>query len=240
MRPTPGRITANAPLRVLMQAAYHLYPFQIVGGPEWVDWDNYEVDAKAAGNPDRAQMFLMLQSLLEDRFQLRLRREWREMPVYALVPARAGLKLPPPRDGSCEEQTDPQQLRQPGARMQPPGQAGATVPRCGGVDLTLETTGARMRGGKVPMDEFVRVLSRLLGRTVTDRTGFSGEFDVNLDFLPDETTVALPPPPPGSIRDDTASPPFFTAIQQIGLRLESTKGPVEVLVIDQVERPSAN
>jgi uncharacterized protein (TIGR03435 family) len=90
------------------------------------------------------------------------------------------------------------------------------------------------------MAEFVRVLSRVLGRTVTDRTGFAGVFDVNLDFLPDDTTVGLPPPPPGAIPFGTASQSIFSAVQQLGLRLESTKGPVEVLVIDHVERPSAN
>ena len=106
MRPMPGRLTASAPLRVLMEAAYHVQPFQIVGGPEWVESDGYAVDAKASGNPEHAQMMLMLQSLLEDRFQLRIHRESREMPVYALVPARGGLKLPPPRDGSCVEETE--------------------------------------------------------------------------------------------------------------------------------------
>ena len=100
MRPMPGRLTASAPLWVLMEAAYHVQDFQIVGGPEWVKWDGYAVDAKASGNPGHAQMMLMLQSLLEDRFQLRVHRESREMPVYALVPARGGLKLPSPREGS--------------------------------------------------------------------------------------------------------------------------------------------
>ena len=95
-----------------------------------------------------------------------------------------------------------------------------------------------MRGGKVAMAEFVRVLSRVLGRTVTDRTGFSGVFDVKLDFLPDDATVGLPPPPPGAIPFGTAS--IFSAVQELGLRLESTKGSVEMLVIDHVARPSAN
>ena len=241
MRPFPGRLTASAPLRVLMQAAYHVQSFQIVGGPEWVELDGYAIDAKASGNPEHAQMMLMLQSLLEDRFQLRLHRESREMPVFALVPARDGLKLPPPREGSCVEETDllgP--LADPGARMQPPGQGPASAPRCGGIDVPLEAGGARMRGGKVPMAEFVRVLSRVLGRTVADRTGFSGIFDVNLGFLPDDSTPGLPPPPPGTISGGNASPSIFSAVQQLGLRLESAKGPVEVLVIDHVERPSAN
>jgi uncharacterized protein (TIGR03435 family) len=108
------------------------------------------------------------------------------------------------------------------------------------LDVPLEAGGARMHGGKVPIAEFVRVLSRVLGRTVTDQTGFSGIFDINLKFLPDDTTSGLPSPPPGAIPSEIASPSIFSAIQQLGLRLESTKGPVEVLVIDHVERPSAN
>ena len=80
----------------------------------------------------------------------------------------------------------------------------------------------------------------MLGRSVTDQTGFSGVFDVKVDFLPDDTTVGLPPPPPGAIPFTTASSSIFSAVEDLGLRLESTKGQVEVLVIDQVERPSAN
>jgi uncharacterized protein (TIGR03435 family) len=228
----------NAPMRVLMETAYHLQPFQIAGGPEWIGSDQYEVDAKAPGNPDRAQIFLMLQSLLENRFQLQIHRESREMPVFALVAARGGLKLPPPRDGSCVGETKP--LPEPGDRMQPPGQSPTPAVRCGGVGVRLEAGGARLTGGKVPMTEFARALSRVLGRAVTDRTGFSGVFDVNLDFLPDDTTAGLSAPPPGAIPAETASASIFSAVQHLGLRLESTKGPVEVLVIDHVERPSAN
>jgi bla regulator protein BlaR1 len=245
MQPMPGRLTASAPLGVLMEAAYNVQPFQIVSGPEWVKIDGYAVDAKASGNPEHTQMMLMLQSLLADRFQLRFHRESREMPVYALAPAHGGLKLPLPRDGSCVEETE----------VQPPGQGPTpariveqhpdytvyeSAPRCGGVDVPLEAGGWHMRGGKVPMAEFLRVLSLVLGRTVTDQTGFPGVFDVNLDFRADDTIAGMPPPPPGAISAETASPSIFSAVQQLGLRLESTKGPVEVLVIDHVERPSAN
>jgi uncharacterized protein (TIGR03435 family) len=240
MRPMPGRITASGPLRVLMQAAYGLQPFQIVDGPEWVQWDGYALDAKADGNPDHAQMILMLQSLLEDRFRLQVHRESREMLVYELMAGRGGLRLSPPREGNCAEDTEPLPLPEPGARMRLPGEGSRPTPRCGGLNVTLEPGGARIQGGKAPMAEFVRVLSRVLGRTVTDRTGFSGIFDVTLDFQADYTTAGLPPPPPGQIPAENASPSIFSAVQQLGLRLESAKGPVEVLVIDHVERPSAN
>jgi uncharacterized protein (TIGR03435 family) len=240
MRFLPGRFTANAPLRVLMETAYRLEPFQIVGGPEWIGSEQYEVEAKAIGNPDRAQMLLMLQSLLEDRSRLQVHRESQEMTVYTLVAARGGLKLPAPREGGCVEAIEPPPpLPEPGSRMAPPGQGPKLAARCGGLGVRLEAGGARLTGGKVPTTEFVRVLSGVLGRTVTDRTGFSGVFDVDLGFLPDDRTPGLPAPPPGAIPAETASPSIFSAVQQLGLRLESTKGPVEVLVIDHVERPSA-
>jgi uncharacterized protein (TIGR03435 family) len=90
------------------------------------------------------------------------------------------------------------------------------------------------------MPEFVRMLSMVLDRTVVDRTGLTGPFDVRLDFLPDDSTPHLPPPPPGG-SSDGASPPILSAIpEQLGLRLEASKGAVEVIVIDRVERPSAN
>jgi uncharacterized protein (TIGR03435 family) len=117
-----------------------------VGGPEWVRSDVYEVDAKASGNP--------LQSLLEDRFQLRIHCESRLMPVYALVPARGGLKLPSPRDESCVEAQAP-----PPGRGDPP-----PLPRCGGIDGRLGSGKHHIACGKVPMAEFVRKLSEVLGR----------------------------------------------------------------------------
>ena len=237
----PGRLKASAPLRVLMQGAYSVQPFQIEGGPDWIASEQYEVDATATGNPPKAQMYLMLQSLLEDRFQLQFHRETREMSVLALVPARGGLKLPPPQSGACTEDTNAVgPLANPGTRMQPPGQTTYLTPKCGGITVALNTDGADALGGKVPMGKFAQFLSRVFGRMVIDQTNFSGVFDVKLKFLPDETTPGLPPPPPGAVPVDTASPSIFTALQQLGLRPKSTKGPVEVLVIDHVERPTPN
>lgn len=230
MRPMPGRLTASAPLAVLMQAAYRVQPFQIVGGPEWVRSDQYVIDGKASGNPEHRQLMLMLQSLLADRFQLRFHRESRQMPAYALMPAPGGIKLSPPRDGSCTEVEAPP----PGAGDPPP------KPRCGGTDVGLESEGWRMRGGKVPMAEFVRKLALMLGRPVADQTGFSGVFDVDLPFRADEAIAGFPPPPDGAVSAEAGSPSIFNAVQQLGLRLQAVKGPADVLVIDRVARPSEN
>lgn len=87
------------------------------------------------------------------------------------------------------------------------------------------------------MSELARMLSMLLGRTVLDQTGFTPFFDLQLDFVPDETTPAVPPPPPGS---GISGISIAQALDQLGLRLESTRGPVEVIVVDHSERPSAN
>ena len=124
--------------------------------------------------------------------------------------------------------------------MLPPGQGQPSPMKCGSVSVGLGIPGARMQGGKIPMSEFIRALSSVLGRAVVDKTGFTGRFDVRLDFLPDETTVAMPPPPPEVAASlASQSPTILTALQeQLGLRLESGKGPVEVLVIDSVARPT--
>jgi uncharacterized protein (TIGR03435 family) len=230
-------------VRLLMQNAYTVQAFQIVGGPGWIDSEQYVLEAKADGNASRAQIFLMLQSLLEDRFQLKIHRETRELPVYTLVPARSGMKLQPPKEGSCVDSptdTIPEPSR---GRMQPAVPGGPPLARCGSVGVMAAPPSARMQGGKVLMPEFIRMLSMVLGRPVIDKTGFSGLFDVRLDFLPDELTAMLPPPPPDAAGapPDSNVPSILTAMQeQLGLRLESTKGPVEVIVIDHVERPTAN
>ena len=127
--------------------------------------------------------------------------------------------------------------------MQPPSPGQPPLARCGSVNVMLEPGGARMQGGKIPMAEFVRVLSMVLGRTVVDKTGFTGLFDVRLGFLPDETTAALPPPPPDAAGAslDSRNPSILSALpEQLGLRIEAGKGPVEVIVIEHVEQPSAN
>jgi uncharacterized protein (TIGR03435 family) len=95
-----------------------------------------------------------------------------------------------------------------------------------------------MEGGKIAMPELIRRLSLMLDRSVIDKTGFTGLFDLRLDFVPDETTPAMPPPPPDSGISGASIPEALR--QQLGLQLESTKGPVEVIVVDRAERPSAN
>ena len=192
----------------------------ILGGPHWINSDIYEIDAKAEGTPSVAIMMgPMLQALLEDRFKLRIHREPREIPVYALKVAKGGFKLKPLKEGSCTTITAPP--------------LGVPVPfRCG--TFTDPRPGTLYFHG-VSMDIFAMDL--FIDRPVIDKTGIAGIFDFRLDYTPDEAT----PTPPGALLDDPTGPSIFTAVeQQLGLKLEPAKGPGESLVIDHVERPSEN
>jgi uncharacterized protein (TIGR03435 family) len=235
VRPLPGRLTADATLQVLMQYAYGVQAFQLVGGPGWLTSDHYEIEARADASANRDQIFRMLQSLLEDRFQLKTHREMKELPVFTLVSNRGGFKLPAPRDGACVDSPAEAAVEWVGAgRMAAPGELPPAKGRCGSAIVSV----SGMRGGTIVMSELVRALSMMLGRRVLDKTGFMAPFDLQLDFVPDEATPALPPPPPGS---GISGVSIAQALQeQLGLRLEPTKGPVEVIVVDQAERPSAN
>lgn len=237
-----GRLRAEkALLRYFIQSAYGVKPFQISGGPAWIDSAHYDIDAKADGNPNPSQMRMMMQGLLEERFKLKVHHQTRQLPVYELVVAKGGARLPEPKEGSCAV-PDPNGSSSPPA----PGQLIA----CGRVLMMMSPASAQMRGGGVSMSELVRVLSNVLGQTVVDKTEFRQTFDVHLQFTPDETLGGLPTPPPAPAPsgDSIRSAPFpdshgnlFAAIQeQLGLKLEAAKGPVDVLVIDSVERPSGN
>ena len=239
--PVGGRFTAtNARLKMLIGLAYKLQDYEISGGPAWINTDGYDVTAKAAdSNIGIDQLRPMLQALLEDRFQLKVHRESKEMPVYALLPGKNGPKLPEAKEGGCTAINASSPPPPPPA----PGQFPPTP--CGGFFMSPN----HIEGGKVGMQQFVGVLSNLLGRPVIDKTGFTGTFDVKLDFSPEGTRMGgrggFGPPPgatPGATTDaDNAPPSIFTAIQdQFGLKLESQKAPAEILVIDHAEKASEN
>jgi uncharacterized protein (TIGR03435 family) len=234
-----GRLTAlNAPLMMLIQNAYEVQASQVVGGPAWINSEGYDIEAKPEDATDRKRMWLMLQTLLADRFKLALHRETRELPVYALTVTRSGLKQPPPKAVSCVT-IDPNAPPQPGAALGFP---------CGRIGVRGSPSGLlQMEGGKIPMAEMTRTLAMIMGRQVLDHTDFTGELEVHLEFSPDEATMGLPgaggPGDPGGppLATDPNRPNIFAALQeQLGLKLSPAKGPVEVLVIDHVERPTAN
>lgn len=209
--------------RVIGLAYLPLQGFQIIGGPNWINSDRFDIEAKAEGNPSSDQLRLMLRALLADRFKLVTHREMRELPAYALVLARTdgtmGAQLRRSEvDCSAQRGNAPPPTPQ-GARSNT-GQA----PSCGffvGV--------SSLAGKGTTMERFAAELS-LVGRPVLNRTGLSGSFDVDLKWAPDAGAGA-----PSS--DSGAS--IFTALQeQLGLKLEAIKTPMEVLVIDSVEQPT--
>jgi uncharacterized protein (TIGR03435 family) len=217
VRPMPGgRLVASAPLKLLIMNAYNLQRSEIIGGPEWVNDDRYDIEAKAADNASRSRLMLMLQSLLEDRFQMRIHHETRDTPLYALVVDKKGSKLVPTKITDCPD----------ASTATPP-----TAPPCGQVRISPSASDVRMEGDRVPVSDFAQRLAVLMNEPLLDRTNLTGEFDIRLRFVNE-----VPGTP-----SDTLGPTIFTALQdQLGLKLESTRGPVEFLVIDHVERPSAN
>ena len=246
MRPLPGgRLTAtNVPVRMLIGNAYDIQSYQIVGGPRWMETDGFDIEAKGDSNATRQQVLVMARGLLEDRFQLRFHRETRDLPVYALTVAKSGSKLSPPKEGGCVEFDQ-------NSRLPAVPSPGAAVVPCGSPVISMAPGGSTIAGGKVPMNEFVRILQIVLNQPVLDRTGITERFDVQLKFMRDDVTGGLPAPiggggpapgvPPPAVSPEDAPPPILSAVQeQLGLKLEKTKGPVEVLVIDRLEKPTAN
>jgi uncharacterized protein (TIGR03435 family) len=238
VRPLSGRFAADAPLQILIAYAYGVQPFQVVGGPGWLASDRYQIDAKSDANVTRAQMSLMVQSLLEERFGLKTHPDSKEQTVFALVPSRNGLKLPLPKQDTCTDSPGDAASEWTGTgRITAPGEGEAAKPRCGSAEVSLRG-GAQIKGGKIAMPELARVLSTLVGRGVIDKTEYKEVFDIQLQFVPDDMTPSMPPPPPNSgIEGESIARALQ---QQLGLRLETTKGQVQVIVVDRAQRPSAN
>lgn len=215
--PGGGLRTSGATVKFLVSLAYDITMFNIAGGPSWVNTDRFTILAKADrdSTPDdpnydprqitqrqydsmREQMRPKLQTLLAERFQLKVHRETREEPVYSLVVGKNGAKLEPSKD----------------------------FHGLGGGKGRFQANGASM-------EMLAGALAGQLGRPVIDRTGLAGAFDFKLDYTPDSAQTDTAPA--------DAGPSLFTALQeQLGLKLESTKAPAEVIVIDHVEKPSEN
>ena len=218
---TDGFRGTNVPVHSLLLQAYGLHEGEIIGEPPWASSEVFDIEAKVAG-PDVAsfskldsdQRQAMLQQVLAERFKLATHRETRELPVYALTVAKGGPKLK-------ESAIDPS--------------VPASARRGGGVRMSMGMISAN----ECTIPYFLSMLSRQLGRTILDRTGLTGNYDFTLRWNPDNGVTASSNPPEGSQAD--ALPSIFTAVQeQLGLKLESTKAPASVLVVDHLERPSQN
>jgi bla regulator protein BlaR1 len=230
----------NMGLKELITFAWRIQPYQISGAPSWIESAHYDISATGNHKPKPDELPLMIQALLADRFQLKVHHETKELPIYALVLANKDGKLGPQlkesKEGSCTpfDPTKPPPPFEPG---KPPAMG------CGGMFMGP----ARLDAKSVDLAMLTPSLARMLGRTVVDKTGLTGKFDFQLQWTPDQAQLqAMAPPgglPPGMPvpQFDANGPSIFTALQeQLGLKLESQKGPVDILVIDHLERPSEN
>ena len=231
-----GRVNAtNMPVRPIITFAYQLAQYQLVGGPGWLTTDRYDLIAKMEGNVDAlavpgattpSPMQLALRSLLEERFKLKVHRESREMDIYALVMARPGGAPGPNLKPTTQDCAAAAAAALKGARAST-GAAGE--PFCG-----IQGGPGRLKFGGLPVASFATAFSGPAGRMVVERTGLTGSWDFELLFAPEARGG---PGGADAPQVDPNAPSFFTAIQeQLGLKLEPTKGPVEVLVIDSVEK----
>lgn len=218
-------------VRFLIRLAYIITPArlnpmqanpELEGGPAWIDSDRYKINAKAQ-DPVGKDMIRgpMLQALLVDRFHLTIHRETREVPIYELTVAKKGLRLQPTNGESC----NPVDLTQSSLPPPAPGQK----PWCGllrgGINshqITIDLPGASMA-------EFARSLLKI-DRPVIDKTGITEKFDFHLEYAPEGADAS----------DDATAQSIFSALGQLGLKLELAKGPRDFLVIDSVEKPSEN
>lgn len=225
-----GRVSiTNNPLRNIIRNAYRLQNFQIVGGPDWINMDRWDIVAKAEGDPPPERMIVMLQNLLADRFKLVVHREMRESPIYALVFARSDRRLGPqlhPSSTDCAAIMAAARARG-GAPPSPPGDG----PLCG-----TRITPGHMMTSATTMADLARILSPTAGRSIVDRTGLTGNFDLELTWTPDSPTGPAGADGARPAAENSAS--IFTAVQeQLGLKLEPQRGPVDTLVIESAERP---
>jgi len=232
----PGRVSVTCiTLPNLIKAAYGTFAngpnsnpqrLRLFGAPDWMGSSRYNITAKAQGQTPMDQMFgPMLQMLLEDRFHLKVHRESRELPVYTMTVAKGGLKILPTKEGSCIP-LDLNHANQPS-----PNFCGRMTGKANGMHITDDAYGMSMA------EIASRFLANRLDRPVSDKTGLAGLFDAHLEFARDNDTAT--PENPAAAAD--MAPSIFTAVQeQLGLKLSPDKGPVEVLVIDHVEKPSGN
>jgi uncharacterized protein (TIGR03435 family) len=228
----------------LIYSAYALRnPEQLIGAPAWLESDKFDVDAKMDSSvmdalqkmsqDDRsAARRQMMQALLADRFKLVAHRETRDLPVYSLTIGKSGVKMKEAKAGD----TYASGFKLPGGRG---GGAGSMM-------FQLGASGVMLTGQAIPLAQLIPTLSREVGRIIVDKTGLTANYDFVFQYTPDSYRApatlsegggggSMPLPP------DFGVISIFTAVQeQLGLRLESVKAPIEVVVIDHVERPSGN
>jgi uncharacterized protein (TIGR03435 family) len=242
--PSPNRlVTGCETVESLIRSAYVLYATDqlirdpssppIEGGPAWIRSEHYQVTAKADSAAGAGAMNgRLMRALLEERFKLKVHRQAKEVPVYAMTVAESGVRMTPWQPGSCTPM-EPGTLA--GTRPENPCRV---LIRQRGPNLALEGKGATLA-------EIAKLLFLLVDHPVVDRTGLSGRFDIDVEFAPEQRPAAFRPPDepsgPAPPAEEPTAPRIFTAfVKQLGLKLEAGNGPRESLLIDHVERPSRN
>lgn len=225
----------NVTVQELMVNAWHVFPYQIRGAPAWLRTAGYDISAKPETAAKPGEVNLMLQELLKDRFELAIHHETKNLAIYALVKAHKDGTLGPAlvesKEGGCV-------VRIPGTLPPRPDPAKPATRPCG----LLMMRPRKLSGAAVPIVVLAEQFALRLGRTVLDMTGLKGNYDIDLEWTSDEGALPFlegspdPVPPP-----DPQGQTILAALkEQLGLKIESRKAPVNVIVIDHVERPSAN
>lgn len=253
----PGRYTmSNMPLKALLGQAYDVKDFQI-SGPGWLDSERFDVTAKVPPGATKEQFRVMLQNLLLERFKMELHREKKDLPIYTLSVAKNGPKLketeldasafaPPSNDGAGRGGPPPGPPPPPRPGEFPRMPAGRP-----GMIIMFQEGHMRLTAVGQGTGALVDLLGRQFGRPVIDKTGLTGKYDFQLDFAPDPAMFkGMPPPPPGAgpgpgpggggdggpANASDPAPNLITAVQQLGLKLEAGKGPVDLIVVDKADK----
>jgi len=240
VQPGGGFNATNVPLRLLLRQAFNVQDFQIVGGPDWIGSDRFDVIAKAPEGVEFTAdvMRSMLRSLLVERFTLAVHNETRDMPVYALMKARTDGKLGTKLTPATVDCAALGRGRRGGGPPPAPPQPGQKM------DCGMMIGPGRLNAGGMPMSNLATALAPQVGRIVLDKTELMGNYDFELSYAPEAIGSVGGPPPllnGGPLPVDPNAPNLFTALQeQLGLKLDSQRGPVDVVVIDRIEQPVAD
>jgi uncharacterized protein (TIGR03435 family) len=230
----------GVPMKMLVREAFNIEDDRILNEPAWLK-NRYDIEAKVDAddapklkNMKMDQRRLMMLPLLEERFNLKYHHETRELPMYALVVAKSGLKM------KASAPDDPAKADDP---AKPEDRDAKDKPRMGRHSLMMNGRGhLESTGTGIPF--LVHVLASQMGRTVVDKTGLTGNYDYTLQWTPDDVGTPMAGdagPGKGDVSPDAGGPTLLTALEeQLGLKLESQKGTVDVIVIDHIDTPSGN
>jgi uncharacterized protein (TIGR03435 family) len=242
----------NVSLKDCIRVAYDVKDFQIQG-PDWIDRTRFDITAKLPDGSSKDEIPQMLQTLLAERFKLSLRRESKESPIYALVPAKGGPKLKP-----AEIPVDSEAAKGPGEGKPPRGT----------MMMMMDPSGMHLKAPSATLSNLAEAISRFTARPVVDMTGIQGQYDFDLVFAPENMRGmrmagpgGMPPGAPaggsvpspaggGPVTPATAGPStepteragsIFDAVQRYGLKLEPRKAPLDILIVDHIEKvPTEN